>query len=147
MSASYRSLGHVKTPGRQVNYGKGLPSEPAREAYRSLPRFMANRTDRTGVSFVSEKTLADVASEDWQFYEPPSSFKVLTNAEISQKTAELKQVMQERNQLAIAKRLEATDLSAKHLKRKRTPLWQRTPGQNTAKKPAATPDVPVKEGL
>ena len=108
---------------------------------------MAHRTDRTGVCFVSEKTLADVASEDWQFYDPPSSFKVVTNAEISQKTAELKSIMQERNQLAIAKRLEATDLSDKHLKRKRTPLWQRTPGQNTAKKPAASPDVPAKEGL
>ena len=72
---------------------------------------------------------------------------MVTNAEISQKTAELKQVMQERNQLAIAKRLEAADHSAKQQKRKRTPLWQRTPGQNTAKKQAATPDVPAKDGL
>ena len=65
LSACYKRLGHVKSPGKQVDYGKGVPSTPKRAAYRSLPRFMTNNTNRNGVIHASEKSLAEVASEQW----------------------------------------------------------------------------------
>ena len=125
LSACYQKLGHVKKPGQLVNYDNDYPNQPDREAYKSLPRFMSNNQNRNGAQFVSEKTLADVASEDWEFYEPPSSFKLQSNAAISQKTAELKAIMQEKNQIANAKRLEAIDPSKPKVKKKRIPIWQR----------------------
>jgi len=107
-----------------IDYAKGVPSTPKRKAYRSLPRFMLNNPNRNGVNYTSGKSLADVQSEQWQFYEPPSSFNITSQAEISQKTAELKAIMQERNQIAIAKRLEAYDPSKPKDKKKRIPIWQ-----------------------
>ena len=83
LSACYKRLGHVKSPGRQVDYGKGVQPTPKYKAYRSLPRFMTNNANRNGVNYTSEKSLADVGSEQWRFYEPPSSFKINSQSEIS----------------------------------------------------------------
>ena len=63
LSACYKRLGHVKSPGRQVDYDRGVPSTPKRNAYRSLPRFMTNNANRNGVNSMSEKALADIGSE------------------------------------------------------------------------------------
>lgn len=64
-----------------------------RQLYQALPRFMVNSSTRNGTTVASEKSLADVASENWKFYDPPSSLKILTNSEISKKTYELKLIM------------------------------------------------------
>jgi len=76
LSASWNNLGHAKTPGRNVDMKKGLTSDPKREPYQSLPSFMTYLGNRNGAAVVSEKSLADIGSEAWQFYEPPSSFKI-----------------------------------------------------------------------
>ena len=129
---SFSKLGHVKSPGKVVDMSNSMPTEPKRQSYSSLPRFMANNTYRNGINFTSEKSLADVISENWAFYEPPSSFKLMTNSEISKKTAELKHIMQERNQLAIARKLEAIDpLDKSKGKTKRVPIWDRKPSKNS----------------
>ena len=138
LEASFKRLGHVKSPGRIVDMAKALSNEPKRQIYNSLPRFMANNTYRNAINFSSEKSLADVVSENWAFYEPPSSFKVMTNSEISKKTAELKHIMQERNQIAIARKLEAIDPMQPKKKKKRVPIWDRKPSKasNAASKAA-----------
>jgi len=102
-------LGHVISPGKQVNYDRGVPNGPSKKCYNAMPRFMANNSGRNAVNDISAKTLADVSSENWVFFEPESSFKLVSNSEISQKTAELKQIMQERNQLAATKKLEGLE--------------------------------------
>jgi len=48
----------------------------------------------------------------------------MTNSEISQQTAELKAIMQEKNQLSINKRLSVFGQKKKGNK-KRTPIWMR----------------------
>ena len=126
LSASYNSLGHVNSPGKSVDMAKALPVEPRREAYQSLPRFMANNSNRNGVALVSEKSLAETGAEGWRFYDAKSSFKVQTNSEISKATAQLKLIMQEKNQLAIARKLDAIDPLQPKKKQKRQPLWQKS---------------------
>ena len=42
LESCFKKLGHIASPGKQVNMAKGTKTEPRREAYRSLPRFMAN---------------------------------------------------------------------------------------------------------
>lgn len=82
--------------------------------------------ERNAASRVSIKTLADCGSEEWQFYEPPSSFKIMSNAEISQKTAELKIIMHEKNAISIQKRLEAFDPMKPKTSKSREPIWARS---------------------
>ena len=101
MGASYNALGHVKKMGRTVDMKSGLTSDPRFDQYQKLPSFMTFLGDRNGAAKVSEKSLVDVGAENWQFYDPSSSFKILSNAEISQKTAELKLLMHEKNADAI----------------------------------------------
>lgn len=87
--------------GRTVDMKSGLTSDPRFDQYQKLPSFMTFLGDRNGAAKVSEKSLVDVGAENWQFYDPSSSFKILSNAEISQKTAELKLLMHEKNADAI----------------------------------------------
>ena len=59
----------------------------------------------------------------------------MSNAEISQKTAELKLLMHEKNAVAIQKRLEAYDPTKPKEKKKREPIWARSSGhQKTRQK-------------
>ena len=46
---------------------------------------------------LSEKTLSDVEAEKMAFYDPPTSFKLYSNSQISKLKTKLKAIMRERS--------------------------------------------------
>ena len=49
------------------------------------------------MGMISEKTLSAVESEKWKFYDPPSSFKLYSNSQISVLKTKLKAIMREKS--------------------------------------------------
>ena len=93
---------------------------------------MIQNTSRGGIKRVSEKTMAEICSENWAFYDPPSSLKILSASEISKETAKLKQIMQERNQLAIYNKMSGQE--GPKQKKKQEAIWNRSPSKTDKQK-------------
>ena len=122
LMASYDNLGHVHTNLPFVELSKGLPTESARLSYRALPRSMIYNANRNAVNRSNEKSLADVDSENWKFYEPESAFGHKSARDLSQKTAILKAIMLERNKSILPQRVSAFEklpMTNNPMKRKR----------------------------
>ena len=94
---SYEALGHVAKLGNTMCYGKMMSRKAQREEYDGLPSFMIRQATRNGVQMISEKTLSEVESEKWKFYDPPTSFKLYSNSQISILKTKLKSIMRERS--------------------------------------------------
>ena len=95
---SYEALGHVRKEGQGVlNMKKAVPKSAVREEYNPLPSFMIRQATRNGVEILSEKALAEVEAEKWKFYDPPTSFKLYSNSQISKLKTKLKAIMREKS--------------------------------------------------
>ena len=104
---SYEALGHVGKLGNTMNYGKMMSRSALREEYAPLPSFMVRQATRNGIQMLSEKTLSDVEAEKMAFYDPPTSFKLYSNSQISKLKTKLKAIMRERSYNENQKKVQA----------------------------------------
>ena len=75
LQSSFKKLGHVKTDLPHIDFSKKLPNTPTRDSYRNLPKYMTSYGERNNAKFSNEKSLAEIASENWQFYDAPTTFR------------------------------------------------------------------------
>ena len=89
----------MKKQGNTLCYAKMQPQTAVREEYDPLPSFMIRQASKNGVNMITEKTLAGTNSEQWEFYDAPTTFKLYSNSQISKLKTKLKAIMREKQAL------------------------------------------------
>ena len=68
---------------------------------------MIRQASKNGVNMITEKALADTKSEQWAFYDAPTTFKLYSNSQISKLKTKLKAIVREKQAIEAQKRIDA----------------------------------------